>query len=187
MEVKNEHGENRETVLGTAQDVAHEWMRHTRMLTEKEMLTMADLIDRDALLKDMGLTDAVKYGNKCAEQQYRSYSTWMSYEIAVSIRDPPAVNRWISGEDALPENSHPVLITWVNNSPVMSCYEKDKGKHFTGCAHYCNGKWYWYSQFSDDILSEYGEYQETVDVDVIAWMPMPDAYEPKMEAENENR
>ena len=24
---------------------------------------MADLIDRDALLKDMGLTDAVKYGN----------------------------------------------------------------------------------------------------------------------------
>ena len=64
---------------------------------------MADLIDRDALLKDMGLTDAVKYGNKDAEQQYRSYSTWMSYEIADSIWDAPAVNRWISVEDDLPE------------------------------------------------------------------------------------
>lgn len=96
-------------------------------------------------------------------------------EILKSVQ---SVNHWIPVEDALPENSHPVLITWVNNYPVMSCYEKDKGKPFTGCAHYCNGKWYWYSQFSDDILSEYGEYQETVDVDVIAWMPMPDAYEP---------
>ena len=66
---------------------------------------MADLIDRDALLKDMGLTDAVKYGNKNAEQQYRSYSTWMSYEIADSIWDAPAVNRWISCEDELPEEN----------------------------------------------------------------------------------
>lgn len=65
---------------------------------------MADLIDRDALLQDMGLTDAVKYGNKDAEQQYRSYSTWMSYEIADSIRDAPAVNRWIPCSERLPEN-----------------------------------------------------------------------------------
>jgi hypothetical protein len=64
---------------------------------------MADLIDRDALLKDMGLTDAVKYGNKDAEQQTRSYSTWMSYEIADAIADAPAVNRWISVEDDLPD------------------------------------------------------------------------------------
>ena len=64
---------------------------------------MADLIDRDALLKDMGLTDAVKYGNKDAEQQYRSYSTWMSYEIADAIRDAPAVNRWIPCSERLPE------------------------------------------------------------------------------------
>ena len=28
---------------------------------------MADLIDRDALLKDMGLTDAVKYGNAAVQ------------------------------------------------------------------------------------------------------------------------
>lgn len=70
---------------------------------------MDDLIDRSALLKDMGLTDAVKYGNKDAEQQYRSYSTWMSYEIADAIRDAPAVNRWISVADALPEIYEKVL------------------------------------------------------------------------------
>jgi hypothetical protein len=138
----------------------------------QEVLTMADLIYRDAVLHDIS--------TECSNAHEANY-----YEAQVAltrakkiIRDAPAVNRWIPVEDALPENSHPVLITWVNNSPVMSCYEKDKGKSFTGCAHYCNGKWYWYSQFSDDILSGYGEYQETVDVDVIAWMPMPDAYEP---------
>lgn len=70
---------------------------------------MADLIDRDALLKDMGLTDAVKYGNKNAEQQYRSYSTWMSYEIADSIWDAPAVNRWIPCSERLPEVYEKVL------------------------------------------------------------------------------
>ncbi len=70
---------------------------------------MADLIDRDALLQDMGLTDAVKYGNKDAEQQYRSYSTWMSYEIADAIRDAPAVNRWIPCSERLPEVYEKVL------------------------------------------------------------------------------
>ena len=70
---------------------------------------MADLIDRDALLQDMGLTDAVKYGNKDAEQQYRSYSTWMSYEIADAIRDAPSVNRWIPCSERLPEVYEKVL------------------------------------------------------------------------------
>lgn len=70
---------------------------------------MANLIDRDALLQDMGLTDAVKYGNKDAEQQYRSYSTWMSYEIADAIRDAPAVNRWIPCSERLPEVYEKVL------------------------------------------------------------------------------
>lgn len=128
---------------------------------------MADLIERDAL--------EAKIRDNSMRIRFFDPSVNVILHL---IRYAPAVNRWIPVEDALPENLHPVLITWVNNSPAMSCYEKDKGKPFTGCAHYCNGKWYWYSQFSDDILSEYGEYQETVDVDVIAWMPMPDAYEP---------
>lgn len=134
---------------------------------------MADLIDRDAAAYKVKSCITIPADNEWDS----GYNTAMA-EANQYIQNAPAVNRWISVEDALPENLHPVLITWVNNYPVMSCYEKDKGKPFTGCAHYCNGKWYWYSQFSDDILSEYGEYQETVDVDVIAWMPMPDAYEP---------
>lgn len=136
---------------------------------------MADLIDRDALLlKQKAHADLFADSTVHDDIVRRDEATAALAEII----NAPAVNRWIPVEDSLPGNSHPVLITWVNNSPVMSCYEKDKGKPFTGCAHYCNGKWYWYSQFSDDILSEYGEYQETVDVDVISWMPMPDAYEP---------
>ena len=71
---------------------------------------MADLIDRDALLKDMGLTDAVKYGNKDAEQQYRSYSTWMSYEIADAIRDAPAVNRNASDDIVRDDESKTAIV-----------------------------------------------------------------------------
>lgn len=89
---------------------------------------MADLIDRYALLKDMGLTDAVKYGNKDAEQQYRSYSTWMSYEIADSIWDAPAVNRWISCEDELPENEEKVWVClyWGKDAYVRKGYVKNE-------------------------------------------------------------
>lgn len=85
---------------------------------------MADLIDRDALLKDMGLTDAVKYGNKNAEQQYRSYSTWMSYEIADSIRDAPAVNRWIPCSERLPEYGEYVLFIHKNCDVYVGYYDE---------------------------------------------------------------
>ena len=103
----------------------------------------------------------------------------MRYEpsrICCSLWYPKSNSAWIPCSERMPDDIKPVLITWANNSPVMSCHENDKGKPFTGAAHYCNGKWYWYSQFSEDILGEYGEYQDTVDVDVLAWMPMPEAY-----------
>lgn len=80
---------------------------------------MADLIDRNVLLKDMGLTDAVKYGNKDSEQMTRSYSTWMSYEIADAIWDAPAVNRWIPVVYALPDTLQTVLVcTDINTVTV---------------------------------------------------------------------
>ena len=50
------------------------------------------LIDADALKRDVGCTDAVKYGNKTAEQQHNSYSTLMMYEIADYIDDAPTVD-----------------------------------------------------------------------------------------------
>lgn len=144
---------------------------------------MADLIDRDALLKDMGLTDAVKYGNKDSEQQTRSYSTWMSYEIADAIQDAPAVNRWIPCSERLPEGYELVLVTWVNHEPA-DCYAHIKDKPFTGAAHYHNGLWWWESQCCEDYLAEYGKSEiDAFDegIEVIAWMPVPPAYEPGKE------
>lgn len=142
---------------------------------------MADLIDRDALLKDMGLTDAVKYGNKTAEQQYRSYSTWMSYEIADAIWDAPAVNRWIPVSDKLPDDIGMVLITWVNHEPE-SYYSDIKDVPHTGAGHYFNGKWFWHSAIAEDCIAEYGSACgiDCMDdaIEVISWMPLPDAYEP---------
>lgn len=121
-----------------------------------------DLIDRAALLKDMGLTDAVKYGNKDAEQQYRSYSTWMSYEIADSIRDAPAVNRWIPVEDALPEKAGNYLCTLYYAIPPYNLFHPEKDTYIRETSvKFFDGK---------SFISS-----------VIAWMPMPDAYEPPKE------
>lgn len=125
---------------------------------------MANLIDQDALLKDMGLTDAVKYGNKDAEQQYRSYSTWMSYEIADSIRDAPAVNRWISVEDALPE------IKEFNISDTVLCY-CDSGALAIARLE-ANG----FGQVGFNCEKD-DEYHHSVGK-VLYWMPIPEIPEP---------
>lgn len=55
---------------------------------------MSRLIDADALFKYNGrsLSDAVKYGNKDAEQQEWSYSTMMMYEIADEIDSAPTID-----------------------------------------------------------------------------------------------
>jgi len=50
-----------------------------------------DLIDRTKLLKQYGLENATKYGNKGAEQQKHSYSTMMMYEIADMIEDAETI------------------------------------------------------------------------------------------------
>lgn len=49
------------------------------------------LIDADALLENYDLKNAVKYGNKSAEQRDKSYSTLMMYEIADMIDDAPTI------------------------------------------------------------------------------------------------
>lgn len=122
---------------------------------------MADLIDRDALLRDMGLTDAVKYGNKDSEQQARSYSTWMSYEIADAIQDAPAVNRWIPVEDALPDALQNVLVCTDINTVTIAWINGD-GWTFadTGGGHTENWSF----------------------ADVKFWMPLPEP--PKRGTEN---
>ena len=93
--------------------------------------------------------------------------------------------RWIPVSERLPEDLEPVNITWVNHNPE-SYYADIKDKPFTATGHYCNGRWWWYSVICQDYLNEYGQCDVDAmndDIDVIAWMPLPQPY--KAESENE--
>ena len=94
-------------------------------------------------------------------------------------------SRWIPVSEGLPKDIKPVQITWKNNDPV-TYYQDIKGKHFTGTAHYKDGKWYWYSDVTEDFLAEYGRcdlYEFDSAIEVVAWMPMPKPYETESEIE----
>lgn len=66
---------------------------------------MAEYMSKELFLGSMGLSgDETKYGNRDAEHQHRSYSTYMSYEIVDSIKDsivedvaPVRHGEWIDG------------------------------------------------------------------------------------------
>lgn len=93
--------------------------------------------------------------------------------------------RWIPVSEGLPKDIKPVQITWKNNDPE-TYYQDIKGKHFTGTAHYKDGKWYWYSDVTEDLLAEYGRcdrYEFDSAIEVVAWMPMPKPYETESEIE----
>ena len=95
------------------------------------------------------------------------------------------IPRWISVSKDLPKDIKPVQITWKNNDPAIY-YQDIKGKHFTGTAHYKDGKWYWYSDVTEDLLAEYGRcdrYEFDSAIEVVAWMPMPEPYEMESEIE----
>ena len=86
--------------------------------------------------------------------------------------------QWIPCSERLPEDIRPVIVTWKNTDP-KSYYQYILGKHFTGTACYKNGKWYWYSSTTEDMLAEYGRYDsEEFDeaIECIAWMPLPEIY-----------
>jgi hypothetical protein len=97
------------------------------------------------------------------------------------------MNNWVLVKDRLPSDIKPVIITWKNTDPE-SYYQYIVGKHFIGTAHYKNGKWYWYSSVTEDLLAEYGrcdseEFDEAIEV--IAWMPLPEPYEPQESEDKE--
>lgn len=85
---------------------------------------------------------------------------------------------WIPCSERLPEEAYPVVVTWKNDDPA-SYYQYILGKHYTGVAHFKNGKWFWYSSVTEDVLMEYGrcdseEFDEAIHV--LAWMPLPEPY-----------
>lgn len=86
--------------------------------------------------------------------------------------------RWIPCSERLPEEAYSVVVTWKNDDPA-SYYQYILGKHYTGVAHFKNGKWFWYSSVTEDVLMEYGrcdseEFDEAIHV--LAWMPLPAPY-----------
>jgi hypothetical protein len=110
---------------------------------------MADLIDRDALMKEICGNEC---GSVCDEECENVFCNFYDY-----IMDAPAVNRWIPVEDALPEIGYSVLVTRQTES---------------------NTRYVRIASRQDDCwMDNTDKYGKPNPHQVIAWMPMPDAYE----------
>lgn len=129
------------------------------------------LIDADVLKQHIDKLPALPDGNFAGNHS----------ALKALINMQPTIEpeqRWISCSERLPEDIRPVIVTWKNTDPA-SYYQYIVGKHFTGTACYKNGKWYWYSSTTEDMLAEYGrcdseEFDEAIEC--IAWMPLPEPY-----------
>ena len=97
--------------------------------------------------------------------------------------------RWIPVSERLPEDLEPVNITWVNHNPE-SYYADIKDKPFTATGVYFNGQWYWWSTLCTDILAEYSHNYDDIiddDIEIKAWMPLPEPYEAESEVDVNDR
>lgn len=104
-------------------------------------------------------------------------------DMAIEAFNKVESMKWIPCNERLPESIDAVNITWVNRNPP-TYYEHIKDKEFNGTAHYFHGKWYWYSSTTLDYLEEYGESEwdkMDEDIEVIAWMPLPEPYKKEVE------
>lgn len=85
---------------------------------------------------------------------------------------------WTPVTKGLPKDLEEVIVTWVNTNPE-SYYRDIEGIPFSGAAVFYDGDWYWYSNITQDILAEYGMYENMLIDDAIkitAWMPFPEPY-----------
>lgn len=147
---------------------------------------MSRLIDADAFIDEINkrIKEAHKWydATQSDEVKVRAEQAIATFcEASLTAKRMPTVEerktgKWIPVSERLPEDIRPVIVTWKNTDPA-SYYQYIVGKHFTGTACYKNGKWYWYSSTTEDMLAEYGRYDsEEFDeaIECIAWMPLPE-------------
>ena len=132
---------------------------------------MQDLISRQAAI------DAIM-----GEPTDAHYPSWYAERLEQLPSTQPE-QRWIPVSERLPENNDPVNVTWVNHNPEVY-YADIKDKPFTATAHYHNGRWYWFSSVTQDYLNEYDVWTPDLvdkDVEITAWMPLPEPYDAESE------
>ena len=106
----------------------------------------------------------------------------------MDILEKQMKDEWIPVSERLPEDTEPVNITWVNHNPELY-YAAIKDKPFTATGCYCDGKWYWYSVPCQDYLDEcrYCDVDSMAkEIEVIAWMPLPEPYKAESEDKDDN-
>lgn len=126
---------------------------------------MADLIDRDAALAEIEQYKdfAHKIFKKvAADKKEKNFFEHCAYcegvrdgwsDAKILLSNAPAVNRWISCSEALPASICRVLVTTFAGNVGVAVFNPEKKR------------WYKNGEFYDLRL-------------IIAWQPMPDAYEP---------
>lgn len=142
---------------------------------------MNDLISRqeaiDALEEHLDYLQTLnKDENLTAESKW--YGVNWARNMIADLPSAQSAQQWVPCSERLPEDIRPVIVTWRNTDPE-SYYQYIVGKHFTGTACYKNGKWYWYSSTTEDMLAEYGRYDsEEFDeaIECIAWMQLSEPY-----------
>ena len=139
---------------------------------------MSDLISRQATIDRINKQREHLQPDIYPQDEIGDAAYQICAEFIERLPSAPPEPRWIPCSERLPEDIRPVIVTWKNTDP-KSYYQYIVGKHFTGTACYKNGKWYWYSSTTEDMLAEYGRYDsEEFDeaIECIAWMPLPEPY-----------
>ena len=141
---------------------------------------MDDLISRQAAIDAIISEPLYESGMK---KRYADAVVPAIYEKIKLIPPAQPEPQWIPVSERLPEDFSEVNVTWVNHNPEPY-YKFTKDKPFTATAVYYKGEWYWYSATCTDYLAEYGrcDWNKVDDViEIVAWMPLPEAYKPNSE------